>query len=337
MFKIRNKRETGFEILRILAMFFIIVVHLLNAGGILKNANENTISWHKMLYSFFTPSVNVFVLVSAYFMATSKIKFKKLLSLWFQVVFYTLTTYLFSSLLIYKNFSFSVFVGCFFPIISKKYWFFSAYFILMLISPFLNKILNNSTKKELYLLSGLLFIISYLSLKQSIGSIYDLNSGYSVLWFITLYIFAGTLKLYPLNIKKTYTLIIYCILLILMWIFDEFNYNDPLVVLASISLLLLFDGIKIKNIYIHNSLCYVSSLTFGIYLIESSFLKNYWRFNVFKIQNFYTSTISPLWVVIIAFNIFVLCSFIEIIRKFLIIVFKKIKYKIIENRKKIND
>ena len=55
MFKVRNKRETGFEILRILAMFFIMLIHLLNAGGMLTNANKNTIIWHKLLYSFFTP------------------------------------------------------------------------------------------------------------------------------------------------------------------------------------------------------------------------------------------------------------------------------------------
>ena len=77
-----------------------------------------------------------------------KIKFKKLLNLWCQVAFYSVTTYLVASLLIYNDFSVKNLIGCFFPIVNEKYWFFTAYFILMLLSPFLNKILNNASKKE---------------------------------------------------------------------------------------------------------------------------------------------------------------------------------------------
>ncbi len=35
---IRNNRETGFEILRIIAIFLISCVHLMNYGGMLENA-----------------------------------------------------------------------------------------------------------------------------------------------------------------------------------------------------------------------------------------------------------------------------------------------------------
>ena len=349
MFKIRNKRETGFEILRILAMLFIMLVHLLNAGGMLDNAAKNTITWHKLLYSFFTPSVNIFVLVSAYFMVSSKIKFKKLINLWGQVIFYCITSYLISAFFIYDNFSVKKLIGCFFPIINKKYWFFSAYFILMLLSPFLNKILNNSTKKELYSLCVLLFVLSYLYTKQSIGQIIGLNMGYSVWWFVCLYIFAGTLRLHPLKIKKVYLLIIYFVSTLLLWLFsikptsnywlnliyNTLDYTSPLVVISSISLLLLFKDINIKNIYLHNTLCYISTLTFGVYLIEGSHLHNYLHWNVFKIQNFYTSPISPLWVLIVAIETFVFCALIEAIRKIVIMLFQKIKTK--KQDKKINN
>ena len=289
MVKVRNKRETGFEILRILAMFFIMLVHLLNAGGMLKNAVDSTLPWHKLLYAFFTPAVNVFVLVSAYFMVSSKLKLKRLINLWCQVVFYCVVSYLICSLFIYDDFSIKTLIGCFFPIIRKKYWFFSAYFVLMLLSPFLNKILNNATKKELYGLSVLLFVLSYLYMKQPINQIFNLNVGYSVAWFVCLYIFAGTLRLHPINIKKRYVLIIYLVSTALLWMFNivsidnywfylisnSLDYTSPLVVIASISLLLMFSNVNIKNLYIHNAICYISSLTFGIYLIESSYLHNY--------------------------------------------------------------
>lgn len=348
MFKTRSKRETGFEILRILAMFFIMIVHLLNAGGMLVNANRYTIPWHTLLYSFFIPSVNVFVLVSAYFMVTSKIKFKKLLNLWCQVVFYCVTTYLIYSLLIYDNFSVEELISCFFPIISKQYWFFTTYFILMLLSPFLNKILNNASKKELYMLSALLFILSYLYMKQPLGTVFNLNAGYSVWWFICLYIIAGTLRLYPPNIKKSYILYIYLISTISLWMFsilpinnywynliyNSLDYTSPLVTIASVSLLLLFKDIKIKNLYIHNILCYIATLTFGIYLIEGSYLHNFWHWNFFKIQNYYSSQLSPLWILIVALETFIFCALIEIIRKTTVMLFIKIRLHYKENRTK---
>lgn len=350
MFKVRNKRETGFEILRILAMFFIMLIHLLNAGGMLANANKNTIIWHKLLYSFFTPAVNVFVLVSAYFMVLSNIKFKKLLNLWCQVAFYSITTYLVASLLIYDNFSIKAFISCFFPIVRKKYWFFTAYFILMLLSPFLNKILNNASKKELYSLSILLFVLSYLYMKQPVGSVFNLGAGYSVWWFICLYIFAGTLRLYPLNIKKGCVLIVYLSSTFFLWMFslsstdnvffnlihNSLDYTSPLVTIASVSLLMLFKGVNIKNIYVHNITCYISALTFGVYLIETSSLHNFWHWDFFKIQNYYSSPLSPLWVLLVALETFVFCAIIEAMRKLVVLLIRKLINKIKTSKEQDN-
>lgn len=349
MFKERSKRETGFEILRILSMFFIMLVHVLNAGGMLKNANAETLPWHYLLYSFFVPAVNVFVLISAYFMVKSKFKFKKLLFLWGQVVFYCVVSYLISSLLINNNFSVTKLIACFFPVVIKKYWFFTAYFILMLLSPFLNKILNNSTKKELYILCGVFFVLAYLYTKQPLATVFNLNNGYSVLWFICLYIFAGTLRLHPINIKKRYLLIVYLVSTGLLWMFSilptnnywlkliysSLDYTSALTIIASISLLLLFKDVNIKNIYIHNSICYISTLTFGVYLIEGSHLHNYIQMNIFQIPNYYASPISPLWVLILALGKFVFCAVIEAIRRLAILGATKTKQKIQEKKNKV--
>lgn len=338
MFKVRNKRETGFEILRIMAIFLICIVHILNHGGMLNNANPNTIVWHKLLYSLFTPAVNVFVLISAYFMVDSKLKHKKLIKLWLQVVFYCSISYLIVSLFIDNNFSKHELLKCFFPIVKNQRWFFTSYFVLMLFSPFLNKILKNSTKTELYSLSILLFILSFLYMKQPFKEMYNLNNGYSIFWFISLYIFAGTLKIHPLNIKKRYALIIYILSTLLTWFFNttsinnrlfnlissSFDYTAPLTIISSISLLILFKNINIKNTVVHNSICYIASLTFGIYLAEGCYLWNFWHFNLFKIPSYYKSPISPIYVLLIALAIFTLCAIIEALRKLLVFITLKV-------------
>jgi len=347
MFKIRNKRETGFEILRILAMFFIICHHIIYHGNGLSNCQELALPWINLIRSLFITSVNIFILISAYFMVKSKLNIKKLVYLFLQVLFYSVLAYLIYSLFIVKRFNFKEFIGCLFPIVNNKYWFFTAYFILMLLSPFLNKILNNTSKKELYGLSILLFVLSYLYMKQPIGNVFNLSSGYSVWWFICLYIFAGTLRLYPINVKKNCALILYLTSTFLLWMFsflptnnywfnlihNPLNYTSPLVVIASVSLVLLFKDLNIKNTYIHNSLCYISSLTFGIYLIHDSGYLRYSFFDLFKFSRHYSSKYLALWILLIAVGIFVLCAIIEAIRKLFITLIRKL-FKKIKNMKK---
>lgn len=341
--KIRNKRETGFELLRILAMIFIMLVHVLNAGGMLGCATEQARKWHKLLYSFFTPAVNVFVLVSAYFMVTSKFKLKKYIYLWCQVAFFSVATYL-SACLIYGTFSYKTLIKYFFPIIQNKYWFFSAYFILMLLAPFINKMLHNLNKTELYSLCVILFVLAWLYMKQSVGAVFNLGVGYSVFWFICLYIFAGTLRLHPLNIKKIYLILVYLCSMLILWlvnifpvnnfffnlfIYNSFDYTSPLVIIASISLLLIFKGVNIKNVTVHNIICYVASLTFGVYLVECSPLGEFWHFKVLKVQNYYLSPISPIYALLFSIAKFAICALVELVRKNVVVlarvVIKKIK------------
>lgn len=118
--EIKNKkqRDIGFEILRIIAMILITCVHLLNYGGFLSNANSDVeLMLLRFLYSLFTTSVNIFVLISSYFLVKSKFKFKKLLNLWLSVVIYALSLYIVSIIFFDETFTFTNLIYCFFPII----------------------------------------------------------------------------------------------------------------------------------------------------------------------------------------------------------------------------
>ena len=185
-------------------------------------------------------------------------------------------------------------------------------------------------------------------MKHPLGDVFNLSTGYSVWWFICLYIFAGTLRLYPINIKKNYLLIIYLISTFFLWIFsfnstnnywfnlihNSLNYTSPLVVIASVSLILLFKDLNFKNIYLHNSICYISSLTFGVYLIHDSDYLRYPIFDLFRFSSHYGSKYLALWILLIALGIFVFCLIIEAIRKIVIILIKKIIQNNKEHEKK---
>ena len=162
----KSSRELGIEILRILAMFLIVCQHFINHGGFLKNAGDYTF-FLNLTNVLFSPAVNVFVLISGYFSINSKFKIKKCLSLWLQVFFFSILMLLISSLFdvsISDNYVYQSLT----PVISKIYWFFSAYILLYLTTPYLVAMLNAITRKQFTWLVIGIFICSYISTRFNI-------------------------------------------------------------------------------------------------------------------------------------------------------------------------
>lgn len=87
-----HNRQSNIELLRIIAMVMVTVLHVLNHGGILEThtfgAFENLIFW--LIYSFYFVAVNIYDLITVYFMPTSQPKFSRLLKLSIQVETYSL-------------------------------------------------------------------------------------------------------------------------------------------------------------------------------------------------------------------------------------------------------
>lgn len=221
-------------------------------------------------------------------------------------------------------------------------------------SPFLNKILNNSTKKELYILCLLIFVLSYCSLRLPLDNISGVNSGYNFIWFICLYIIGGTLRLHPLKFRKYIWLIVYIVSTLLIFanyyipsdfpLFDFYknspDYTTPLVLLASISIFMLFKDVRCRNTSINSIVTFVSSSTFGIYLFqEAKYFKPNLYFKLLSVQNNYASTLSVLYVLIYAITIFLMGFLFDCIRKGVFklcnLLYLKIKEKCVRNKDKI--
>ena len=88
-----NKRLNNFEALRILAMFMVIVLHYLYKGKLLTSAaadfnSTSYVAW--LVEAFAIVAVNVYVLITGYFMCESSMKPKRLIQIVCQVLWYTL-------------------------------------------------------------------------------------------------------------------------------------------------------------------------------------------------------------------------------------------------------
>ncbi len=263
-------------------------------------------------------------------MVRSKFKLKKVVSLWLQVFFYSFISYLIVVSIGLEKFKIENFILTILPVISKRYWFFTAYILLYLLSYFLNKMLLQSSKKALkiLLLSG--FLITFF-MGEGIGSIVNFDAGYNLIWFIYLYIFGAYLKLYPPKIKKLYIFLIYMASTLIMWggffipetnlAFKVLNmicfssYTAPFCLIASVSIFMLCKGSNCKNLKFNKFITFISSCTFGIYLLQESSLKPYIYHSLFVVSKYWASPFSPLYVLGFALALFALGLASEFIRK----------------------
>lgn len=138
-----GKRQSNMELLRIVAMFCIVVFHCSFKSGFTfdqLNFNTATIKGFWLLGEL---GVNLFTLVSGYFLINGKFKGEKLIGLFFQVLFYWwLATF------VAMGVGVEVFGDArrtflwFFPTVTGRYWYFTAYVIIYALSPWINQFLK---------------------------------------------------------------------------------------------------------------------------------------------------------------------------------------------------
>ena len=189
-------RNSNIELLRIIAMFFIVAGHFISQSGNIEYSfcvNDFILVF---LGSASRIAVNVFLIIGVWFMVDSKFSADRILKLYIQVITYSLPITVAMLFLNRENVSIKDFARGFLPFWGRGLWFASAYITLMLFKPLLDKILNWN-KKELGLLVGLMFV--FISL---VSTLPDVQEGYVIdsVWFLVVYLFAGYIKKYPFKI-----------------------------------------------------------------------------------------------------------------------------------------
>lgn len=330
-------------------MFMILILHYCNKGGFideqLTGSNMTELAW--IIEAFAIVAVNCFVLISGYFLVKSNCKYKKLLKIWQETLFYSLTIFLVFKYFFNSNLSFYDSLGYFFPISLKLYWFISIYVVLYLLAPYINVCLNNIDQKMFKKLLIILLTISCLSsILIAFGfSVIDSSNGYGILQFIILYCIGAYIRIYG---KKEYSkmiclikyifisILIYCSRIILIKLCEKgvldadinynmfYKYNSITVMLSSVYLFLFFKNLNIKIKFIENLILKIAPLTLSVYIIHENPLIRDVLYN----SILHTDKISRVKEFIIVLpisciSIFSICCIIEFIR---INLFKFINY-----------
>ena len=346
-------RNYSLDLLRILSMFGIVLLHSGSHGGTLaisEGLNIYTLMFHG-IESLAISSVNVFILISGYFLCNQSFRLSRIFSLVLTVVFYSLLGVAIAAYVNDDVFSVKVFIKSLFPVSYVQYWFISAYIVMCLLSPLINFMVKGMTRRQHLLCIILLLLVfciwpdimiySYPSGVKNVGS--------SALWFFVLYIVAAYIKRWKIVYKPIRTIGIYFVssaALLAIWsilvivtkttdfkneadglvTFYYYRYNSLLVFIASVSLFIGFLNLNIKRTFFKKVIRVVAPLMLGVYLIHDN---NHFRGYVWSgLRGLEPSLFSPFFVIGYALIVFGVCAFLDFIRMALFgVIDKRIWYR----------
>ena len=89
--QMKTTRNASIELLRNLAMLFIVILHLLGKTGAIDELEAGTAIWAGtwVLSAICRMGNNIFVIISGYFYKENKFKFHKLVNMWLTVWVYS--------------------------------------------------------------------------------------------------------------------------------------------------------------------------------------------------------------------------------------------------------
>lgn len=154
------KRDSNFELLRILCIIMVIMQHFGYWGDFFiegESVSGNTIILQTIV-NVGKIGVNCFMLITGYYMVKSAFKISKVFKLAATVWFYSWGFGFIFLLWNYKLFDIESFAKTVLPVLFGQYWFITIYLIVYILSPFLNAAAQNIDKSTY---KGLLIFYVY--------------------------------------------------------------------------------------------------------------------------------------------------------------------------------
>ena len=290
------QRDSNIELLRIFAMMGVIILHFINEniGGGISYVQDDTLKTVviNVEKTLFISAVDLFLMISGYFnYKKEEIQIIKPIKLIIQVVFFQFLIYGLNIIVGNEQLRITSIIGCLIPV----NYYVIMYVALFLISPYINKLcssLDDRSIRRLVILVVVIFsvyptlvgILEHIQNRQYEGlstiSIQGDQSGYNIVNFLLCYligVYARRIK--KRNKKWIYVILIGSYILNLTWGLmgyclniktSAYKYSNPIVLIMSLSLLLLFAEIKIGY---NNIVNWLAKISFTVFLTHIFFLK----------------------------------------------------------------
>lgn len=340
----RQTRDSGIELLKIFAIFIIVIGHTVqsltneaytnNSYVIdISRATTNVKFILLQIFRYFGSWGNsIFFICSAWFLLKSENWNKKkwffmVIEIWVVSIVIFIITYI----ILHGNISIEIIISSLFPTTFGNNWYMTCYLLFYPIHPILNRIINMMNQRQLFR-STLVMVFLYIFM-NFINSAWFFSSA--IIRWITIYFAIAYMQKYLMsfadNIRKNIILFIIgaigfigIILIsdicglyfqtfsdkVMRWL----NDSNPFLLAMSISMFNIARNNHFKNRFIN----YISKLSLLIYIThENIILRTYFRpamWNYVYKRFGYSDVIG--WVLIIAFIIFIfgiLCSILYVL------------------------
>ena len=360
-----TSRNSSIELLRILMMLQIIFLHVSDYGEYTDIASEmkgrvELTYW--VIWLMCRCPVYVFVIIMGYFLSETKTDFnrKRLLKCYLPMYFYSVSIPLIYGLFRPDQVARSQYIKAFIPFLSRTWYFMTLYLLVLILSPYLNKMLRHLDRKEFLILIGICFCVFSIwqplsvlePFDRIIGTkkIFSTQGGKSLYDFIYMYFLGAYMRRYHIfrshenddkknmwNNPLTYLagfLLLGLINVIIVYKYPDkgiesvVGYNDnPLVVLQCTCLFRFFEKLDISR---WPNICkiinFISAGNLGIYMIHEHPLirKLIWG-EIFDINNvaFYSQKWYLVKIIIIIIIIYSVCWMIDFLRRLPFLIFKR--------------
>lgn len=286
---VKKQRNSNIEVLRIIATFMVILLHALGWSRALQIMEYPHIPVYWGLEAISIVAVNVFVLISGYYMVESKFKANNIFKIgiggvWIYSIIFGMISLKLSGEAILP----AQVIKIIFPLITKKFWFINSYLTLYILSPILNKTINSISKKmHTYLIIVMFILFSVRTTIFPMTWSQDPSGGMGIITFIMIYIMASWIRKYyqiKNHVKIWGGIYILCVLTLVLskvimieigalnYSTKFYMYNSPVVIIESISLFLLFLNRKPINGRSSNIINKMAQHSFSCYIIHFSML-----------------------------------------------------------------
>lgn len=327
-----TERAYSLDLFRIVSMLLIVCLHVIGQGGILANVPILTVKgemvWFLEIAAYC--SVNCFALLSGYLGIHSSHKWKNIVSLATQALFYCfLFTSIYVSVSLFRQEPLQIgyLLKSMIPALFGRYWYFSAYFCLFFFMPILDRVVN-MPKPILKRAMVVVFVIfcCFTEIKDKVSS---LSGGYSFLWLAILYVIGGYMSQYKplkkLSPAKSFAGYLICVLVSLsckmvvsLFIGSNFaliSYTSPTIFLSSLFLLNAFAGVKINSRF-RKGILFFSSCSFGVYLIHCQpVIFDHLLHGAFSEIVEQNTIVIIVTILVATVGIYLICSIIEYLRQ----------------------